>query len=139
MAFGLWTQFAYSQNTLSWVPLILAVLSWLGALAANRLGREGWAFLASAITLAGVVVFLFVALYPDVMPSSIDPAASLTITNASSTAYTLRIMTWVAVIITPIVLVYQAWTYWVFRKRLHPDQIPDPEHGSLDLPHEINA
>ena len=39
----------------------------------------------------------------------------------------------------PVVLVYQAWTYWVFRKRLSPSQIPDPEHGSLDLPHEVNA
>jgi cytochrome d ubiquinol oxidase subunit II len=139
VVFGLWTQVAYSQNVLSWVPLAVAVVSWLGALAANRLGREGWAFLASAITLAGVVVFLFAALYPYVMPSSIDPAASLTITNASSTEYTLRIMTWVAVVMTPIVLLYQSWSYWVFRKRLNPNQIPNPEHGALDLPHEINA
>jgi cytochrome d ubiquinol oxidase subunit II len=139
VAFGLWTQLSFSQNTISWVPLLIAVVAWLGALAANRLGREGWAFLASAITQGFVVIFLFAALYPYVMPSSIDPAASLTITNASSTEYTLRIMTWVAVILTPIVLVYQAWSYWVFRKRLHPDQIADPEKGSLDLPHEINA
>ncbi|CAB4950462.1 unannotated protein [freshwater metagenome] len=139
VVFGLWTQLSYSQNALSWLPLGLAVVSWLGALAANRFGREGWAFLASAITQGGVVIFLFTALYPYVMPSSIDPAASLTITNASSTEYTLKVMTIVALVMTPVVLCYQAYTYWVFRKRLHPSQIPDPGHGSLDLPHEINV
>ena len=76
--------------------------------------------------MLGVVVFLFACLYPNVMPSSVDPAATLTIQNASSTEYTLKMMTWVAVILTPIVLVYQAWTYWVFRKRLSPSQIPRP-------------
>jgi cytochrome d ubiquinol oxidase subunit II len=61
---------------------------------------------------------------------------SLTIWNASSTDYTLRIMTIVAVVFTPIVLAYQAWTYWVFRKRVSPSQITDAGEGSLDLPHE---
>jgi cytochrome d ubiquinol oxidase subunit II len=64
------------------------------------------------------VATLFVALFPDVMPSSTDPAYSLTVTNASSTEYTLTIMTVVAVIFTPIVLIYQGWTYWVFRRRV---------------------
>ncbi len=139
VAFGLWAQLAYSQNTYSWLPLVIAVVSWLGALAANRLGREGWAFLCSAITQGGVVIFLFAALYPYVMPSSIQPAASLTITNASSTSYTLTVMTWVALIMTPVVLVYQSWSYWVFRKRISASQIADPGHGSLDLPHEISV
>ena len=139
VAFGLWTQLAYSQNVISWLPLAIAVISWVAALGANRIGREGWAFLFSAITQGGVVIFLFCALYPYVMPSAIQPAASLTITNASSTEYTLKVMTWVAVIMTPVVLAYQAWTYWVFRRRLHPDQITDPSHGSLDLPHEISV
>ena len=105
----------------------------------NRLGREGWAFVTSAVTLAMVVLFLFTCLYPNVMPSTLDPAATLTIHNASSTEYTLRLMTWVAVVFTPIVLVYQAWTYWVFRKRLSPGQIPNPHEGALDLPHEITV
>jgi cytochrome bd ubiquinol oxidase subunit II len=139
VVFGLWTQLSYSQNAVSWVPLLIAVGSWLGVLAANRLGREGWAFVCSSITQAGVVIFLFAALYPYVMPSSIDPAASLTIHNASSTEYTLKVMTIVAVIMTPVVLAYQAWTYWVFRKRLSASQIPDPQHGSLDLPHEVSV
>jgi cytochrome bd ubiquinol oxidase subunit II len=138
--FGVWTQLAHSNNTVvSAIILLVVVLAWVGALAANRLGREGWAFLASAITMVGVVVFLFACLYPNVMPSSTDPDATLTIANAMNSQYTLTIMTWVAVIMTPIVLAYQSWTYWVFRKRLSPSQIPDPEHGSLDLPHEVKA
>ena len=140
VAFGLWTQLAHSNNTAaSVVVLVLVVLAWVGALAANRLGREGWAFIASAATMVFVVVFLFVCLYPDVMPSSTNPDATLTVQNAANSQYTLTIMTWVAVILTPVVLVYQSWTYWVFRKRLSPSQIPDPEHGSLDLPHEVSA
>jgi cytochrome d ubiquinol oxidase subunit II len=70
------------------------------------------------------------------MPASNDPALSLTIWNASSSDYTLRIMTIVAVIFTPIVLAYQSWTYWVFRKRVSPSQITNADHGSLDLPGE---
>lgn len=62
---------------------------------------------------------LFVTLWPDVLPSTVDPATnSLTVDNASSTPYTLRVMTWVAVVFTPVVLAYQSWTYWVFRARL---------------------
>ncbi len=60
------------------------------------------------------------------MPSTTDPAYSLTTTNAAATAYTLKVMTWVAVIFTPIVLGYQAWTYWVFRKRISVHHIPTP-------------
>ena len=55
------------------------------------------------------------ALFPDVMPSSTSAAYSLTTTNASATDYTLKVMTWVAVIFVPVVLLYQGWTYWVFR------------------------
>jgi cytochrome d ubiquinol oxidase subunit II len=67
---------------------------------------------------------VFLALYPDVMPSTTDPAFSLTTENASSTSYTLTIMTWVAVVFTPIVLLYQGWTYWVFRRRIGRASIP---------------
>ena len=56
----------------------------------------------------------------------------LTITNASSTHYTLTIMTWVAVVMTPLVVIYQGWTYWVFRKRVSATQIMDAEKGVLD-------
>ena len=132
--FGVWTQLAHSNNTVVCaVFLPVVVLAWVGALAANRLGREGWAFIASAITMLGVVSFLFACLFPNVMPSCTNADATLTIRNAS-TEYTLTIMTWVAVILTPVVLVYQSWTYWVFRKRLSPSQIPNPEHGGARPP-----
>jgi cytochrome d ubiquinol oxidase subunit II len=71
-------------------------------------------------------------LYPNVMPHIDRAIEGLTIFNASSTEGTLKIMTIVAAVMTPIVLVYQSWTYWVFRKRLTADMIPNPEVGMLD-------
>ena len=111
---------------------ILAALSWLVALNWHRIGREGFAFLFSSLTLALTVITLFKALYPNVMPSSLDPASSLTIFNASSTPYTLKVMTIVAVALTPVVLIYQGWTYWVFRKRVDASQIANAHIGVLD-------
>ena len=69
------------------------------------------------------VLTLWFALFPYVMPSSTDIAHSLTIENASSTDYTLTIMTWAAAIFLPLVLLYQGWTYWVFRKRVSRSRI----------------
>ena len=60
------------------------------------------------------------------MVSSTNPLYSLTTTNASSGHYTLTVMTWVAVVMTPFVLLYQTWTYWVFRARVGPGHIPAP-------------
>jgi cytochrome d ubiquinol oxidase subunit II len=117
-----WTQ-AQSMVAGSAVASILAALALVGALLANRLGREGWAFLGTAATLALAVVALFLHLYPNVMPSSTNAAWSLTVTNASSTDLTLTIMTVVAIIFVPLVLLYQGWTYWIFRKRLTSDRI----------------
>ena len=78
----------------------------------------GWAFAMTASRSRFTVATIFMALYPRVMVSSLDPAWSLTIYNASSTPYTLKIMSVVALIFVPIVLAYQAWTYWVFRHRI---------------------
>ena len=127
-----WTNLALTDKSSVMVLSLVIVLAWLGALEANRRGREGWAFLASATTLALVVVTLFSALYPYVMPSSLNIADSLDIYNASSTNYTLKVMTYVAVVMTPLVLIYQGWTYWVFRKRLSSSSIPTPDSGVLD-------
>lgn len=138
VVFLLWTQLAYSTKAWTWALVAVAAVCWLAGLAMNYKKREGWSFIFSAVTLAGAVAFLFCVLYPNVMPSTVGSQFSLTITNASSTPYTLTIMTWVAVIFTPIVLLYQGWTYWVFRKRVSPAQIPDPSEGSLDLPHEVS-
>ena len=121
--FLLWSQLAYSGATWTWIPVLLAAGSWVAGLAMNRVGREGWAFAFSAVTLALAVVSLFGMIYPNVMPNIDRALQGLTISNASSTEYTLMIMTWVAVILTPIVLVYQGWTYWVFRKRVTRSRI----------------
>ena len=75
-------------------------------------------------------------LFPNVFPASNDPSLSLTIYNASVPVHVAEVMTIVALIFTPIVLIYQAWTYWIFRKRMNADVIPSPDEGSLDYPEE---
>ena len=102
---------------------VAAALALLGSAVANLRRRDGWAFALGAVTIVGAVLMLWFALFPYVMPSSTDPANSLTIENASSTDYTLGVMTWAAVIFLPGILAYQAWTYWVFRKRISRVQI----------------
>ena len=80
--------------------------------------RPGWAFIMNSLTIALSTLTIFLALYPRVMISSLNPAWSLTIYSASSSPYTLRIMAIVALIMVPIVLIYQGWSYWIFRKRI---------------------
>jgi cytochrome bd ubiquinol oxidase subunit II len=124
LVFLAWTQ-ADSGDGRSLVALAVAALALLAAVAANAAGREGWSFALSGVTIAATVAMLFLALFPDVMPSSLDPAWSLTTENASSTPYTLRIMTWCAGLATPMVMAYQGWTYWVFRKRIGTQHIAE--------------
>jgi cytochrome bd ubiquinol oxidase subunit II len=138
VGFLLWTNAALP--TLNGVVLALSTLvalTWVAGLFMTLKGREGWAFLFSAGAILSFVSTLFFALYPRVMPSSLGAVFDLTINNASSTPYTLKVMTVVAVIMTPLVLIYQGWTYWVFRKRISASQIPFPERGVLDTQHHI--
>ena len=127
LVFLLWTQVESGDGT-SLVASGVAVASLVAALGANQAGREGWAFTLSGVTIVAAVAMLFLTLFPNVMPSTLDPAWSLTVTNASSSPYTLKIMTWLAVLATPLVLLYQGWTYWVFRKRIGTQHIADPVH-----------
>ncbi len=116
-AFLAWTVLAH----FSIVVLALAALAAVAlvlSIVTNLRGREGWAFGFGSVTTLFAVVTLFAALFPNVMPSTIDPAFSLTIENASSSDYTLQIMSWTALVAMPLVLLYQGWTYWVFRKRV---------------------
>ncbi|WP_306329004.1 cytochrome d ubiquinol oxidase subunit II [Streptomyces venezuelae] len=117
LLFLVWTQLD-SGDGWSFVAMVIAVVALVGAIGAIRVGREGWSFALSGITIAAAVAMLFLALFPNVMPSSLNAEWSLTVTNASSSPYTLKIMTWCAAIATPLVLLYQSWTYWVFRKRI---------------------
>lgn len=106
----------------------IAAATLIGALAFNLIGKEGIAFSLVVATVVTAISSLFVALFPNVLPSTIDVAYSLTIENASSSDYTLTVMTWVAAIMLPFVLAYQSWTYWVFRKRVRREQIPAHAH-----------
>jgi cytochrome d ubiquinol oxidase subunit II len=81
----------------------------------------GWAFVTTAVSIAFALVTAFLYMFPNVMISTLDPAWSLTIFNAASSPYTLKVMTIVALTFVPIVLAYQAWSYWVFRKRITTD------------------
>lgn len=112
------------------VLAVLAAVSLVLSLVANLRDREGWAFTFGAATVLFAVVMLFAALFPNVLPSTLDPAFSLTIANASSTPYTLQIMSWTALVALPLVLAYQSWTYWIFRKRVTRKSVEEaPAHA----------
>jgi cytochrome d ubiquinol oxidase subunit II len=83
-----------------------------------RRGHDGWAFVMLAVGIAFALVTMFMIMFPRVMISTLNPEWSLTIYTASSSPYTLRVMTIVALIFVPIVLIYQGWSYWVFRQRV---------------------
>jgi len=83
--------------------------------------RDGWAFIMTALTIVFSTLTIFVGLFPRLMVSSLNPEWSLTIYNASSSQTTLKVMTVVALTLVPFILAYQAWAYWVFRKRLTVD------------------
>jgi cytochrome d ubiquinol oxidase subunit II len=119
-----WTQ-VDTGTSASAVAFVVAALALVAGLAAAVRRREGWAFLGTFVAIAVAVAGLFLALFPDVMPTSLADGTSLTTTNAASTPYTLTVMTWVAVFFTPLVLAYQGWTYWVFRKRISVHHIPE--------------
>jgi cytochrome bd ubiquinol oxidase subunit II len=124
-AFLVWTQLDHGRP-LSWAATVVTALLLVASVAASLRRREGWAFALMAGCLAFVVITLFATLYPNVMRSSTNAAYDLTIANSSSGHYTLTVMTWVAVCMTPFVLIYQGWTYWVFRARIGPGHIPSP-------------
>lgn len=116
-----WTVAAYAEGrAVAWTAAIAAgaVVALCTGVAATRRGREGWAFTATFTGVVAVAAALFAALYPDVLPSTLADANGLTITNASSSDYTLTVMTWVAVPVVPLVLAYQGWVYWTFRRRI---------------------
>ncbi|MFY1692263.1 cytochrome d ubiquinol oxidase subunit II [Plantactinospora sp. WMMB782] len=121
--------FLAASLTLRHTPAAVALaaaagLALAGTLAASRVRREGWAFTGTAAAIGLTVATLFAALFPTVLPSTADPAGTLTVANAASSPYTLTVMTWVAAFFTPVVLGYQGWTYWVFRKRIGIGNIP---------------
>jgi cytochrome d ubiquinol oxidase subunit II len=125
--FLVWTGLAFGTLWF-WILAAIAALALIGGWLANGRGAEGTAFTLLAVTVAAAVFALFAALFPDVMPASNDPANSLTVANASSTTYTLTVMSWLALVALPLVLLYQGWTYWVFRKRVTRASIEASAH-----------
>ncbi|GAA1699328.1 cytochrome d ubiquinol oxidase subunit II [Microbacterium sediminicola] len=131
-AFLIWTILLAASHAAPLLPLVIAAAA-LAAVALilsilfNARDREGWAFTTGVFTVAFAVLTLWMSMFPFVMRSEPFPENSLTVTNASSTEYTLTIMTWAAVIFLPLVLLYQGWTYWVFRKRVTRSRIEKAE------------
>jgi cytochrome bd ubiquinol oxidase subunit II len=108
------------------LPVAVAAVAVVAAILLVRARSEKWAFAATAATIVAVVVTLFVSLYPRVMVSDPEFGNSLTIDNASSAHYSLTVMTVVAAVLVPVVLLYQAWTYHVFRARLGGEEAGSP-------------
>jgi cytochrome d ubiquinol oxidase subunit II len=116
-AFLIWT----TQVRGGWLSFVLAaaiVVALLAAVWQLYLGRFGRSFAASAVIALLIPIWVFACLWPNVLPASGGTGGSLSVDAASSSPHTLRIMTGVALVVTPIVLAYQAWTYWVFRARV---------------------
>ena len=117
LGFVVWTQSLGS----GWFPGAVPIIAAAGAVAAAvlvPLRRDAWAFAATAVSLGGTIATLFVQLYPRVMVSSTSSAFDLTVQNTASSPYALKVMTVVAAVFLPLVLLYQGWSYYVFRRRL---------------------
>jgi cytochrome bd ubiquinol oxidase subunit II len=118
LALAVWTQITIHQGVLPGVLPVATVLAILAVVWLIRDGREGWAFAMTTFAMAGTILTIFVDLYPRVMVSSTNPAFSLTVQNTASSPYALKVMTVVAILFFPLVLLYQGWTYYVFRRRI---------------------
>ncbi|MFC0314544.1 cytochrome d ubiquinol oxidase subunit II [Gordonia phosphorivorans] len=136
--FLVWTQLSYGKDW-TWALVVVAALGVLVAVIATQLRREGIAFLGTAIGIAGTVALLFSCLFPNVMISTLGGENTLTIYNTSSSHYTLVVMTWAAVFMTPVVIGYQAWSYWVFRKRMAIEDVPEQAAGLSISPETVSA
>lgn len=118
VAFIAWTHVTAGRGGFLNPVEFIAILAVLAAWALAGAHRDGWAFAATTIAIAISLVTLFVDLYPHVMVSSTNPAFSLTVHNSAAPPYSLKVMTVIALVLLPIVLAYQAWTYYVFRRRI---------------------
>jgi cytochrome d ubiquinol oxidase subunit II len=135
--FVIWTVVvAVDRNDKNVFPPVLPAVLAIAALAGSALfifaRRSAFAFALTALGIVLTVATLFTSLYPRVMVSDPNFGNSLTIDNASSAHYTLAVMTVVAVIITPIILLYQGWTYHVFRQRLGEPEVEAPAQPAVD-------
>jgi cytochrome d ubiquinol oxidase subunit II len=124
LGFAVWTQVMAGQGLGALLVEVVAVLAAVAAAWLLGRGRDGRAFAATSLAMAAVVVSIFVNLYPRVMVSTLGSSTDLTVTNTASSSYSLKVMTVAAAVLFPVVLVYQGWTYFVFRRRIGgPDEV----------------
>jgi cytochrome d ubiquinol oxidase subunit II len=121
----LWSNLAYGIGASGWILLLVAAAGLGFAWYMVRQESDGWAFVGTAVAIAVIAIDIFLGMYPDLGFDSTGAETPLTIVTASASATTLGIMTWAAAVFVPIVLAYQAWSYWVFRRRLSTKNIPD--------------
>ncbi|MDK1360980.1 cytochrome d ubiquinol oxidase subunit II [Arthrobacter sp. zg-Y1219] len=123
---AVWAIVVQMQNgkALTLIPLVIAVVAVVLSWTMARRTRDGWSFIYMGLFLVAGVFTIFASLYPNVLPSTLDPAWNLTVDNASSSDYTLTVISWVSLFGLPLVVLYQGWTYWVFRKRITAEAIP---------------
>ena len=134
IGFIIWTHVTASSTFFLNVIELLAILAALAAVSLVYARRDGFAFTATAVTIAACIITTFLDLYPNVMVSSTNPAYSLTVHNTASPPYSLKAMTVVVVIFLPLVLAYQAWTYYVFRKRVSVSDFQPPAPPTTAVP-----
>ena len=126
LGFIIWTHVTASTAFFLNLIELLAILAVLAAVWLVYEHREGFAFAATTVTIASCIISIFVDLYPNVMVSSTNPAYNLTVHNTASGAYSLKVMTVVVIILLPVVLAYQTWTYYVFRRRVSRQEFQPP-------------
>ena len=132
LGFAVWTQVMAGQGLGALLVEVVAVLAALAAAWLIGRGRDGRAFAATSLAMAAVVVSIFVNLYPRVMVSTLGSSTDLTISNTSSAPYSLKVMTVAAAVLFPLVLAYQGWTYYTFRRRVGgPDDTAAAGTGPL--------
>jgi cytochrome d ubiquinol oxidase subunit II len=132
LGFVIWTHVTASTTFFLNPVELLAVLAAIAAVWLVYDHRDGFAFAATTVTMAACIVSIFTGLYPNVMVSSTSKAYNLTVHNTASGPYSLKILTIVALIFLPLVLAYQAWTYYIFRRRLSADDFRPASPGDGD-------
>lgn len=121
----LWSNLAYGTGLPGWILMLVAAAGLVFAWFMVKQEADGWAFVGTAVSIVVVAIGIFLTMYPDLGFDNSAAERPLNIVTASATPYTLTIMTWAAAVFVPIVLGYQAWSYWVFRRRLSTANIPD--------------
>jgi cytochrome bd ubiquinol oxidase subunit II len=138
IGFVIWTHVTASSAFFLNLIELTAILAVIAAVWLVYEHRDGWAFAATTLTIAACILSIFVDLYPNVMVSSTNPAYNLTVHNTASGAYSLKAMTVVVIVFLPLVLAYQAWTYYVFRRRVRREDFlpaaarPAPEQATTN-------